>query len=134
LLSTRAEFTPEAAHQVNVEGTMGLLMLAAEQSEWRNKPVLFIFPSSIAVYGMPDLDTKFRFPKVREWEWNYPITMYGCNKLYGEMLGIYFSEHFRQLASDRPTMVDFRCVRYPGLISAFTRCTLPLRANLIPVS
>ena len=120
LLSTRAEFTPEAAHQVNVEGTMGLLKLAAEQSEWRNEPVLFIFPSSIAVYGMPDLDTKFRFPKVREWEWNYPITMYGCNKLYGEMLGIYFSEHFRQLATDRPTMVDFRCVRFPGLISAFT--------------
>ena len=35
LLSTRAEFTPAAAHQVNVEGTMGLLQLAAEQSEWR---------------------------------------------------------------------------------------------------
>jgi len=120
LLSTRAEFTPEAAHRVNVEGTMGLLKLAAEQSEWRNDPVLFIFPSSIAVYGMPDLDTKNRITKVREWEWNYPITMYGCNKLYGEMLGIYFSEHFRQLAADRPTMLDFRCVRFPGLISAFT--------------
>jgi len=120
LLSTRAEFTPEAAHRVNVEGTMGLLKLAADQSEWRNDPVLFIFPSSIAVYGMPDLDTKNRFPKVREWEWNYPITMYGCNKLYGERLGIYFSEHFRQLAADRPTMLDFRCVRFPGLISAFT--------------
>lgn len=120
LLSTRAEFTPEAAHRVNVEGTMGLLKMAAEQSEWRNEPVLFIFPSSIAVYGLPDLDTKYRFQKVREWEWNYPITMYGCNKLYGEMLGIYFSEHFRQLAADRPTMLDFRCVRFPGLISAFT--------------
>ena len=36
------------------------------------------------------------------------------------MLGIYFSEHFRQLAADRPTMLDFRCVRFPGLISAFT--------------
>ena len=32
LLSTRAEFTPEAAHKVNVEGTMGLLRLALEQS------------------------------------------------------------------------------------------------------
>jgi nucleoside-diphosphate-sugar epimerase len=120
LLSTRAEFTPEAAHRVNVEGTMGLLKMAAEQSEWRNEPVQFIFPSSIAVYGMPDLDTKFRYPKVREWEWNYPITMYGCNKLYGEMLGTYFSEHFRQLAADRPIMLDFRCIRFPGLISAFT--------------
>jgi threonine 3-dehydrogenase len=120
LLSTRAEFTPEAAHRVNVEGTMGLLELATEQSEWRDESVMFIFPSSIAVYGMPDLDTKSRFPKVREWEWNYPITMYGCNKLYGELLGIYFSKHFRQLAADRPTMLDFRCLRFPGLISAFT--------------
>jgi threonine 3-dehydrogenase len=29
LLSTRSEFTPEAAHKVNVEGTLGLLNLAA---------------------------------------------------------------------------------------------------------
>ena len=120
LLSTRAEFTPVAAHQVNVEGTMGLLQLAAEQSEWRGDPVMFIFPSSIAAYGMPDLETKSKFPKVKEWEWNYPITMYGCNKLYCEMLGSYFSEYYRQLAAERPQMLDFRSVRFPGLISAFT--------------
>ena len=30
LLSTRSEITPEMAHQVNVEGTLGLLQLAAE--------------------------------------------------------------------------------------------------------
>ena len=120
LLSTRAEFTPVAAHQVNVEGTMGLLQLAAEQSEWRGDPVMFIFPSSIAAYGMPDLETKSKFPQVKEWEWNYPITMYGCNKLYCEMLGSYFSKYYRQLAAERPQMLDFRCVRFPGLISAFT--------------
>jgi nucleoside-diphosphate-sugar epimerase len=120
LLSTRAEFTPVAAHQVNVEGTMGLLELAAEQSEWRGEPVMFIFPSSIAAYGMPDLETKSKYPKIREWEWNYPITMYGCNKLYCEMLGSYFSENYRQLAVERPQMLDFRSVRFPGLISAFT--------------
>jgi len=120
LLSTRGEFTPVAAHQVNVEGTLGLLQLAAEQSEWRGEPVLFIFPSSIAAYGIPDLETKANFPRVREWEWNYPITMYGCNKLYCEMLGTYFSRHYRQLAAERPVMLDFRCVRFPGLISAFT--------------
>ena len=39
--------------------------------------------------------------RVREWEWNYPRTMYGCNKLYCEQLGIYFSKHYRQLAADR---------------------------------
>jgi len=120
LLSTRAEFTPVAAHQVNVEGTLRLLQLAADQSEWRNNPVLFVFPSSIAAYGIPDLETKARFKKVREWEWNYPITMYGCNKLYCEMLGIYFGKYLRQLAAEPPVMLDFRSVRFPGLISAYT--------------
>jgi len=120
LLSTRAEFTPEMAHQVNVEGTMGLLKLASEQSEWRGEPVLFLFPSSIAAYGMPELEVKAQFPHVREWEWNYPRTMYGCNKLYCEMLGIYFSQHYRQLAADRPVMLDFRALRFPGLVSALT--------------
>jgi threonine 3-dehydrogenase len=120
LLSTRSEFKPEAAHKVNVEGTMGLLQLAAEQSEWRGQPVKFIFPSSIAAYGLPDLDTKANYARVREWEWNYPRTMYGCNKLYCEHLGIYYSKHYRQLAADRPVMLDFRCLRFPGLISAFT--------------
>jgi len=120
LLSTRAEFTPEQAHRVNVEGTMGLLKLASEQSQWRGEPVLFIFPSSIAAYGLPDLEVKTQFPRVREWEWNYPCTMYGCNKLYCEMLGIYYSQNYRQLAADRPVMLDFRSVRFPGLISAFT--------------
>ena len=120
LLSTRSEFKPEAAHKVNVEGTLGLLQLAAEQSDWRGKPVKFIFPSSIAAYGLPDMETKSNYAKVREWEWNYPRTMYGCNKLYCELLGIYYSRHYRQLATDHPVMLDFRCLRFPGLISAFT--------------
>jgi len=120
LLSTRAEFTPETAHRVNVDGTMSLLQMAAEQSQWRGKPVLFVFPSSIAAYGMPDLETKKRYSKVREWEWNYPTTMYGCNKLYCELLGNYFSRHYRQLAMEKTLKLDFRSVRFPGLISAFT--------------
>ena len=120
LLSTRAEFSPEAAHRVNVEGTMGLLYLAAQQSEWRGKPVTFLFPSSIAAFGLPDRETKKKYARVREWEWNYPTTMYGCNKLYCEMLGNYFGNYYRQLAADQPTMLDFRAVRFPGLVSAFT--------------
>lgn len=120
LLSTRSEFTPETAHRVNVEGTLTLLQLAAEQSEWRDIPVKFFFPSSIAAYGLPDLDTKIQYARVREWEWNYPRTMYGCNKLYCEQLGIYYSRYYRQLAADRPVMLDFRSLRFPGLISAFT--------------
>lgn len=120
LLSTRGEYTPELAHQVNVEGTFRLLRLAADQSQWRGQSVRFIFPSSIAIYGFPDVATKQLDGRVREWDWNQPATMYGCNKLYGEMLGIYYSQQYRQLAVDRPVMLDFRSLRFPGLISAFT--------------
>ena len=120
LLSTRSEFAPALAHQVNVNGTLALLQLAAEQSQSRGKPVRFIFPSSIATYGLPDLETKARDFYVREWDWNYPTTMYGCNKLYCEQLGAYYSHHFQQLAQTTPVMLDFRSVRFPGLISAYT--------------
>lgn len=120
LLSTRSEITPEMAHEVNVEGTLGLLKLAAEQSQWRNQSIQFLFPSSIAVYGMPDRESKQLFARVREFEWNQPRTMYGCNKLYCEMLGCYYSRHYRQLAAQMPATIDFRCVRFPGLLSAFT--------------
>jgi threonine 3-dehydrogenase len=120
LLSTRSEFAPELAHQVNVNGTLALLQMAAEQSQRRGEPVRFIFPSSIAVYGLPDPETKIRDFYVREWDWNYPTTMYGCNKLYCEMLGTYFGSHYQQLARSKPVMLDFRAVRFPGLISAYT--------------
>jgi nucleoside-diphosphate-sugar epimerase len=47
--------------------------------------------------------------------------MYGCNKLYCEQLGRYYARHYRQLAADaHPHGVDFRSIRFPGLISAFT--------------
>jgi nucleoside-diphosphate-sugar epimerase len=121
LLSTRAEFTPEAAHRVNVEGTMLLLKLAIEQSRWHGNPVKFLFPSSIAVYGFPDVASKKRTGKVREEEANAPVTMYGCNKLYCEHLGRYYARHYRQLAADAESGgVDFRGIRFPGLISAVT--------------
>jgi nucleoside-diphosphate-sugar epimerase len=121
LLSTRSEYTPETAHRVNVEGTLNLLKLAHEQAVWRGQPVKFLFPSSIAVYGLPDLQTKNRAGRVHETEWNFPTTMYGCNKLYCEQLGRYYALHYRQLAAERtPRGVDFRAIRFPGLISAFT--------------
>ncbi len=120
LLSTRSEFAPELAHQVNVDGTLSLLQLAAEQSQRGGYPVRFIFPSSIAVYGLPDLPTKARDFYVREWDWNYPTTMYGCNKLYCEQLGNYYSQYYQQLSQTNPIMLDFRAVRFPGLVSAIT--------------
>ncbi len=121
LLSTRAEFTPDTAHQVNVEGTLNLLKLAHEQSRWHGNPVKFLFPSSIAVYGLPNLKIKKIAGKIKEYQYNQPTTMYGCNKLYCEQLGRYFTMHYRQLAAEgHCSGVDFRAVRFPGLISAVT--------------
>jgi nucleoside-diphosphate-sugar epimerase len=121
LLSTRAEFTPVTAHQVNVEGTLNLLEFAQREAESHGRPVVFMYPSSIAAYGLPDLATKARASRVREDEWAQPTTMYGCNKLYCEQLGRYYARYYKQLAAERASgRVDFRSVRFPGLISAQT--------------
>jgi threonine 3-dehydrogenase len=120
LLSTRAEFTPVAAHHVNVEGTLNLLEFAQRQGESHGRSVVFVYPSSIAAYGIRDLETKMRAGRVREDDFSYPKTMYGCNKLYCEQLGRYYARHYKQLSADAIPHVDFRCVRFPGLISAAT--------------
>ncbi|MBE3072871.1 MAG: NAD-dependent epimerase/dehydratase family protein [Acidobacteria bacterium] len=121
LLSTRSEFTPVAAHQVNVQGTLNLLEFAQKEGESHGRPVVFMYPSSIAAYGMPSLDVKTRAGRVKEDEYTHPTTMYGCNKLYCEHLGHYYSRHYKQLAADTLSgKVDFRSVRFPGLISAVT--------------
>ncbi len=121
LLSTRAEFTPMSAHHVNVEGTLNLLEFAQKQGESHGRAVKFIYPSSIATYGLPDLATKARTVRVREDEYMHPTTMYGCNKLYAEELGRYYAKHYKQLSVDSTPHVDFRAVRFPGLISAATQ-------------
>ncbi|HNT54131.1 MAG TPA: NAD-dependent epimerase/dehydratase family protein [Anaerolineaceae bacterium] len=121
ILSTKAEYNPETAHRVNVEGTLNLLRLAVEQAAWQGRPVKFLYPSSIAAYGLPDIQTKNAAGKVKEDEYLQPKTMYGINKLYCEHLGRYYTYHYRQLAADTPrNSVDFRCIRFPGLISAQT--------------
>jgi nucleoside-diphosphate-sugar epimerase len=120
LLSTRSEFTPMTAHHVNVEGTLNLLEFAARETESHGRPVRFVYPSSIAAYGLPDLETRRKAGRVREDDWNKPVTMYGCNKLYCEHLGRYYSKHYKQLLEKQAPSIDFRCVRFPGLISAMT--------------
>jgi threonine 3-dehydrogenase len=120
LLSTRSEFTPVTAHHVNVEGTLNLLEFAQREGESHGRPVMFIYPSSIAAFGLPSLDTKMRAGRVREDEYTHPTTMYGCNKLYCEQLGDYYARHYKQLSADAIPRVDFRSVRFPGLISATT--------------
>jgi threonine 3-dehydrogenase len=123
-LSSKAEVATEEAHRINVEGTMQLLMLAAYKSEKLQKAVKFLFPSSIAVFGFPDRNAKQSAGRVKEDDWNTPHTMYGCNKLYCEKLGIYYSNFYgqRHLDPAPPKMVDFRAIRFPGLVSA---CTMP---------
>jgi len=121
-LSSKAEVATEEAHRINVEGTMQLLMMAAYRSEKYKKEIKFLFPSSIAAYGFPSLGEKKAAGRVREDEWNTPHTMYGCNKLYCEKLGLYYSRYYgqRHLEPNPPTMLDFRAIRFPGLVSAFT--------------
>lgn len=121
LLSTRSEFTPVTAHHVNVEGTMNMLEFAQKEGESHGRPVTFLYPSSIAAYGLPDLQTKARAGRVKEDEYNTPTTMYGCNKLYCEQLGRYYARHYKQLSAEPLSgRIDFRCIRFPGLISAVT--------------
>jgi nucleoside-diphosphate-sugar epimerase len=122
LLSSRSEFAPAMAHRVNVEGTMAMLEFAQRQGESHARPVKFMYPSSIAAYGLPSLEEKTRAGKVKEDDYNHPTTMYGCNKLYCEQLGRYYARHYKQLAAVKLSgKVDFRCIRFPGLISAATK-------------
>jgi threonine 3-dehydrogenase len=121
LLSTRAEYAPAQAQKVNVEGTLNLFELAQSEGSQSGTPVRFLFPSSIAVYGMGNVENKMQVGRVREDDFLAPITMYGCNKLTCEHLGRYFSFHYQQLAKE-PQMrgVDFRALRFPGLVSSET--------------
>jgi threonine 3-dehydrogenase len=121
LLSTRSEFTPVVAHEVNVDGTLHMLEFARAQAQSHGETVKFFYPSSIAAFGLPDATTKEAEGAITEDEWNTPSTMYGCNKLSCEHLGRYYSHHYKQLdVVAIPGAVDFRSLRFPGLISAFS--------------
>ena len=120
VLSTSGEKNPEAAHHVNVGGTLNILKSANTTSQTTKKKIIFIYPSSIAVYGLPDLVTKNSASFIGESQFTNPITMYGINKLYGENLGIYFEKYYKLLEKSQERYIDFRCIRFPGLISAVT--------------
>jgi nucleoside-diphosphate-sugar epimerase len=119
LLSTRAEMIPVMAHRVNVEGTLNLLEAARVSGIDNNEPVRFIFPSTIAAYGLPDDSSVDELYCVED-QFCSPITMYGINKIYVEKLGAYYRNSFASLDnSGQPQgRVDFRALRFPGLLSA----------------
>jgi nucleoside-diphosphate-sugar epimerase len=118
VLSTRAEQDPRASHRVNVEGTFNLMQLAVDQTRRRGKPVRFVFPSSVAVYGFPTLAAKLAAGPQTEQAPCSPTTIYGASKLYCEHLGAYFSQS--QTRGPGQVGIDFRALRLPGLISADT--------------
>tara|TARA_B110000116_G_scaffold268464_1_gene282575 strand:- start:3275 stop:4294 length:1020 start_codon:yes stop_codon:yes gene_type:complete len=121
LLSTRAEFSPRAAHDVNVGGTLNLLNLAIEQGRSQGNAVKFFFPSSIAIYGLANLETKNNAGAIKEDSYQNPTTMYGCNKLYCEHLGNYYTNNYQRLGAEKQkSFIDFRSIRFPGIISSKT--------------
>ena len=110
VLSRKAEIDPDLAHRVNVNGTYNLFKLC--QQPQAGTAVRFLFPSSIAVYGLPNATVKKEAGAVKESEWTVPSGVYGCNKLYCELLGAHLQRS--------KGMPDFRAIRFPGLISAET--------------
>ena len=67
--------------------------------------------------GLPDATVKTEAGALKEWQWNTPTGIYGCNKLYCELVGTYLS---RREQADSVAALDFRSIRFPGLISAET--------------
>jgi threonine 3-dehydrogenase len=98
ILSAVGEKNPQKAKAVNNGGTDNTLDLA-------NKYKCTVFaPSSIAAFG--DFCPKYDVP---EDVILMPRSIYGVSKVYLELLGRYYHQKFD---------VDFRCIRYPGIISS----------------
>lgn len=100
LLSAKAEAIPKKAWDLNMGGLVNALEVARELE------LQFFTPSSIGAFGpnTPKDDTP-------QDTIQRPTTMYGVNKVAGELLCDYYYSRFG---------VDTRGVRFPGLISYVT--------------
>ncbi|MCC2252360.1 MAG: L-threonine 3-dehydrogenase [Bacillota bacterium] len=100
LLSAKAEENPKLAWHINMGGLVNALETARELN------LQFFTPSSIGAFG--PTTPKDHTPQDTL---QRPTTMYGVNKVSGELLADYYYHRFG---------VDTRGVRYPGLISHVT--------------
>lgn len=98
ILSARGEADPALTYAVNQGGLYNMLE-ACRKTETRQ----LMFTSTIAVFGpgLPD-PTPDDVPL-------HPRTMYGVTKASGEQLGRYYAQRYG---------LDFRGIRFPGMISA----------------
>ncbi|XP_053205957.1 L-threonine 3-dehydrogenase, mitochondrial-like [Panonychus citri] len=100
LLSAIGENNVPLAMRINVEGLHNIMELAKQY-----KLRLFV-PSTIGAFG-PD-SPRNPTPDVCV---QRPKTIYGVSKVHAELLGEYYNHKFG---------LDFRCLRFPGVISADT--------------
>ena len=98
VLSGNAEKIPLQAWDINMKALMNTLEVA-RQSDAKK----LFWPSSIAVFG--PTTPRHNTPQLTVME---PNTVYGISKLAGERWGEYYVKRYG---------IDFRSVRYPGLIS-----------------
>lgn len=98
LLSAVGESNVTLARAVNITGLHNILDVAAEHN------LRLFVPSTIGAFGpssprdpAPDLCTQ------------RPRTIYGVSKVHAELMGEYYHHRYG---------LDFRCLRYPGIISA----------------
>lgn len=101
LLSAVGERNVAQAINVNTHGMQNVLELA------RIYDLKVFIPSTIGAFGPesprnPTPDLTIQRPK----------TIYGVTKVYAELLGEYYAHKYG---------VDFRCLRFPGIISADTK-------------
>ena len=118
ILSSAAEKNPMHAHHVNVDGSLNILQIAHNHSARSGEQTVLVFSSSIAAYGIrPDDDVSL---PISERKYLTPMTMYGINKLYIEQLGRYYTTSYKSEEETDYAVLDFRCLRFPGLISPET--------------
>ena len=110
LLSQSANNNPELANQVNEEGSKLIINTAMDHGKKHESFIKIFFPSSIAVYGPRKLKN------AQELDIMKPLTIYGRNKLAVEQFGTHKHEESLGLGFG----IDFRCLRFPGIISPFT--------------